>query len=94
MELIDRTSLVDAMKNHPEYYDGQDAANWMQKCIYAAPTVDAVEVIRCKDCTRLETRGFLQWCKLHNILALPDGFCANALRNEHANRGESDEPHT
>ena len=41
-DLISRSALLEAIRgDHPPFYDGQDVANWQEKCINEAPTVDA-----------------------------------------------------
>lgn len=55
-----------------------------------APPVDAVEVVRCKDCRYWcnEVCGYVHWtCTKHTmssnsaIRTLPDFFCADGVRN-------------
>lgn len=44
-DLIPRSALLEAIRgDHPPFYDGQDVANWQEKCINEAPTVDAKPV--------------------------------------------------
>lgn len=44
-DLISRSALLEAIRgDHPPFYDGQDVANWQEKCINEAPTVDAEPV--------------------------------------------------
>lgn len=41
-DLISRSALLEAIRgDHPPFYDGQDVANWQEKCINEAPAVDA-----------------------------------------------------
>lgn len=42
-----------------------------------APTVDAVEVIRCKDCQQMLQKG---WCSLHNTPMAQEDFCSYGER--------------
>lgn len=41
MELINREALIKEIKygKHPEFYDGQNIANWQMQCIENALTV-------------------------------------------------------
>lgn len=40
-DLISRSALLEAIRgDHPPFYDGQDVANWQEKCINEAPTVN------------------------------------------------------
>ena len=55
-------------------------AEWLANVVRNAPTVDAVEVVRCKNCQywnpRYETMGM---CMKHNSIVTftkPDFFCA------------------
>ena len=51
--------------------------------IAEAPTVDAVEVVRCKDCEYyVETNGRIGTCELTISGAEDDGFCAWGERKE------------
>ena len=55
-----------------------------RKLIVNAPTVDAVEVVRCKDCEHWED-GYFGYCtKIHSAMEY-DEFCSNGERkdNEH-----------
>ena len=47
--------------------------------IYNAPTIDAVPVIRCKDCTYY--RGDHEYC-VNDMFAIENGFCNWAERKE------------
>ena len=54
------------------------------------PAVDAVEVVRCKDCVNMGKRpplpkGYREdcgWCMLHGRVALPEDYCSNGERME------------
>ena len=60
-----------------------------------APTVDAVEVVRCKDCNRCETfypekqadkEAIQVWfCKLYRNYRRPNDFCSYGERKEDVN---------
>lgn len=55
-----------------------------------APTVDAVEVVRCKDCRMFvhNKEAFVTYCKreLKDLYARPDGYCSYGERKK-ANNG-------
>lgn len=61
------------------YYDGEDI-------IKNAPTVDAVEVVRCRECKHYDTADFdgdiLCGCTLHSAILdiTPDSFCSYGKR--------------
>lgn len=45
-DLISREALIKEIEHgkHPEFYDGQDIADWQMRCIENAPAVDAEPV--------------------------------------------------
>ena len=47
--------------------------------IEAAPTVDAVEVVRCRDC-RSYNKPKTGWCEVHLDCEHPDDFCSYGER--------------
>lgn len=59
-------------------------------CIEDAQTVDAVPVVRCRDCKHYDTADFdgniLYGCNLHPAMLdiTPDGFCSYGERKEGA----------
>lgn len=63
------------------YYDGKEI-------IKNAPTVDAVEVVRCRECKHYATADFdgdiLCGCTLHSAMLdiTPDSFCSYGERKE------------
>lgn len=80
--MIDADALLDDIRSHSESYFADDfAREWVDK----QPTVDAVPVIRCKDCKHYaddqcdmyadETLGYV-----HSTQA--DGYCWVAERKE------------
>ena len=89
--LIDANSLLATMKEM--YCDGCTNYNGVRcracdfdSCmgdIDDAPTVDAVEVVRCKDCKKghpeLAPNGGV-WCALWNHVFHDDGFCSKGER--------------
>ena len=68
-----------------EYWDGVcGGVNWGRNTIADAPTVDAVEVVRCKDCTRYK-KGY---CTIRKdswgatlMVGLTD-FCSDGERKD------------
>lgn len=89
MRLIDADALRESMDS---YYD-----RFVDNCIKKAPTVDAVEVVRCKDCTYWDkiSGGFAFWigrCTRRGSVTGCDYFCGSAEREEDlvalANAGE------
>ena len=67
------------------YYDGEEI-------IKNAPTVDAVEVVRCKDCKHMEIDRGGRFCHVwggYNGMG-DDGFCNYGERKEGADDGEEE----
>lgn len=82
MRLID----ADALGQLLEVYSEKDSLGHtpVQLCD-AMPTVDAVEVVRCRDCEYyVETNGRIGTCELTISGAKDDGFCAWGERKNDA----------
>ena len=78
MRLIDANYLIE-LANQDGAYGYVDAWD-----IAHAPTVDAVEVVRCKDCKHQgndEECPFCNWCG-ERLLPYGDWFCAYGKRKE------------
>lgn len=57
--------------------------NGLVRLIGRAPTVDAVPVVRCKDCKHCGKGECGLWCALHDdMYAKEDYFCADGERRE------------
>ena len=56
----------------------------IRRAIQTAPTVDAVPVIRCRDCKFLRFTGTVWKCQNRLVMMLcePDDFCSRAERKE------------
>ena len=83
MRLID----ADALKEHIKRYTSVFAKyDWREICemLNDAPTVDAVEVVRCEDCKRFEDEDGDGdcWCYCHNDITCRDGYCSWGERRE------------
>lgn len=73
LDLIDRTELL---KQRKEFYH--------YRIIEAEPCVDAVEVVRCRDCEFYRQRTLSSFnpnaafmcCRSANVKVPPDGFCS------------------
>lgn len=93
MRLID----ADALKNiiatnvYPlaDYFNSRDYGMFwtggIEKAIDEQPTIDAVEVIRCKDCKYYSKRNGHHYCYNHNGIGSGDAFCSYAERRTDAN---------
>lgn len=73
-EYIEREALQNKAfgENHPTFYDGQDIADWYEKCINEIPAADVAPVVRCKDCV------------LHGHCSTEDVFLFSRLKSENA----------
>ena len=76
MGLIDRQALLrDIEKYHLS--DGK-----FQHWVEVQPSVDAVEVVRCKDCKHRDADDFCTGRGYPNVLVPDDGFCDKGERRE------------
>lgn len=82
MRLIDADELRDTIEN--EHFGEYDDKETVFYCIGTAHTVDAVVVVRCKDCKyHDEGEGYIYCWALH--MKCPDGsefFCKYGERSE------------
>ena len=64
--------------NKRRYYFGKAALDEAFKAVYKVPTVDAVPVVRCKDCEHRcpESITAVQHCTLSGIQTEDDDFCS------------------
>ena len=71
------------------YHAGDQMRGGIRKalrCIEQAPTVDAVPVVRCRECKHYDTADFdgntLCGCTLHSAMVdiMPDSFCSYGER--------------
>ena len=75
-DLINRQAAIEAVGDvHPLDYNGQAILHRIQQL----PTIDAVPVVRCKDCIHLTCTG---WCgrEFDWYPVDPDDFCSNGAR--------------
>ena len=75
-DLISREALLDCMPK-----DDQLMSLYVRRCICDAPTVDAVEVVRCKDCVNMGklVKGYKEGCgccMVHGWIVSPEDFCS------------------
>ena len=81
MRLIDADALEEALREHKFDYSGQsdyfdgvvDGLMLARDDVREAPTIDAVEVVRCKDCKYYEGKN--TYCA-NDRLATPDDYCS------------------
>lgn len=87
MRPIDADALVEAIKDYPYGFRGMIVCD-----IAKQPTIDAVPVVRCKDCKHYEfadNRAFgmpVKRCEWTGFEDVDDNdFCSRGERNEDAN---------
>lgn len=75
--------LIDADKAYKvltDYYHHRTETQHeaLKEALSKVPTVDAVEVVRCKDCIRFEDEDEDGdcWCYCHNDTTCRDGYCS------------------
>lgn len=89
MRLIDADALIEkSLKDANYYMDNNDIKHGyhnVQCLIYDAPTIDAVPVVRCKDCKYLDPEDKKCDCGHAILWQLPrddDWFCADGERRD------------
>lgn len=95
MRLIDADNLLKIFDERLKVYEGKDDTKeryaymaWLRSChaIKDAPTIDAVEVVRCKDCKRAYKRKPIDktavLCELFGAGMKDNDFCSFGERNE------------
>ena len=75
-DLISRSALRDQLGKYFFLHDGNDFMEVMRK-VEKAPAVDAVEVVRCKDCV---THGNCLTEDTFNIARIENPFCCGGKR--------------
>ena len=96
--LIDANELIEHMFLGTEYDstvdDGMDKTEAMCKAFKCgwndalasvmdyAPTVDAVEVVRCKDCRWYENDGYHTNCQIMRFCVEAEDYCSRGERRE------------
>ena len=88
MDLIDRQELMTKLHRMPgfEKTDSDKKMLYVEKSIIEQmPTVDAVEVVRCKDCKHISfVEGGLALCTLHYIGRAYEDYCSEGERRTDA----------
>ena len=80
--LIDANALIEATKNFCDGYKVHWTDNKVLAWIDHAPTVDAVPVVRCKDCKHCQYDEMFgdRWCNGSRVHA--DSFCSDGERRD------------
>ena len=79
----DTAFIQERTRENKEQWNGYcTGINWGRNTIADAPTVDAVEVVRCEDCKNhepCEVKGKV-WCRIVSRYMKEDGFCSYGER--------------
>ena len=82
MRLIDADALIERMKNdNPQ----TSKIKWLQILAHSAPTIDAVEVVRCKECEHYNSEAnvsYIAYCPMDNDNLKPTDYCSCGKRRE------------
>nr|DAH40431.1 MAG TPA: hypothetical protein [Caudoviricetes sp.] len=62
--------------------------NFVLTVIEGAPTVDAVEVVRCKDCKKFDPDS--SWCRYGGWLTDGSDFCSRGIDKDFLDGGDDD----
>lgn len=90
MRLIDSDELWERL-NYEPWEHNADRDEIALPIVNAAPTVDAVPVVRCKDCKWFADNNGGEWygCKMFHVVRItpedapkPDDFCSHGERRE------------
>lgn len=88
--LIDADALWRKFESEP-WYDNADRDEIALPLVYDAPTVDAVEVVRCRDCAKLGLFTcpicFIENKTLQFVNISPDFFCGEGERKDGGGNG-------
>lgn len=60
-------------------YSKMDFCGWLDD----APTVDAVPVVRCKNCEHHESYGAFMYCERHSMTVSADYYCGDGKDGDH-----------
>ena len=90
MKLIDKRELMELLDDMFSRYDGTPSVMEGFKYgldaviseVSVMPTIDAVEVVRCKDCKYRDADDFCTGRGYPNMLVPDDGFCEKGERRE------------
>ena len=79
MRLIDADALME--KEYSRLREGEVLHRIPPSHVDAAPTIDAVPVVRCREC-KFYNKPRLGWCNFHMDRENADDFCSYGQRKE------------
>ena len=82
MRLIDADALKNTIKNMPNDYYGDLCIGDALKEIDDAPTIDAVPVVRCRECKHYQTDVLFNHNYCCGRRRKPDDYCSYGERRE------------
>ena len=87
MKLIDGDELIELLLSTAITDKQREYSECVQYAVQKMPTVDAVPVVRCKDCTRWRKYNGEQFgeCKWTFRVTKADGYCDDAERKDGGN---------
>ena len=75
MRLIDADDFIERLHNAPMIQEA------IRKAMDCMPTIDAVRIIRCKDCISFRTdEGGITYCASMGVEMHPEDFCSYGER--------------
>ena len=81
-DLISRSEAIEALLKQPN----TPTPSVIRRVLRQVPGVDAVEVVRCKDCMFWDSgeneEERWEWCKLHRLCIGPHSFCSCGERRD------------
>ena len=89
--LIDVNKVIDEMQKcidesaYPRDSIASYAFGAIIECLKQEPTVDAVEVVRCKECVRYNTKGCADgfgWCESYDHAKMDNDYCSLGAKME------------
>lgn len=90
-DLISRQAILDMLEDiNNHIIDGYGYKHdWCVEWVKGLPSIDAVQVIRCKDCEYWDTswkptraKEGEYWCSAHDIYMGAEDYCSQAERRE------------
>jgi hypothetical protein len=84
MRLIDKDALKSKVQAQEWKRDPAVmlALDWIYMLINEQPTIDAVPVVRCKDCKSFSKRVSVNFCAKTGCACLDDGYCSCGAKME------------
>ena len=82
---IDANALIEKAKHEADgmaYIDSETFSVVVEWLVDKMPTVDAVKVVRCKDCDSAECSGVMIYCTTHGSYMRDNDFCSYGKRKD------------